>query len=68
VAPNGLVLRYFDVCGEEVVPASGGELEAAERARIRRVTVALTLREAAGAAITAEVASMLRNRQALRCE
>ena len=68
VPADGLVLRYFDACGEELVPATGSELAAAERARVRRVTIALSVREVDGRAIAAQAESTLRNRQALRCE
>ncbi|HUE38927.1 MAG TPA: hypothetical protein VMR29_05445, partial [Candidatus Binatia bacterium] len=43
VPADGLVLRYFDACGEELVPATGSELAAAERAQVRRVTIALSV-------------------------
>jgi Tfp pilus assembly protein PilW len=67
VPPDGLWFRYFDACGEEVVPATGTELAAEERARVRSVDIRLTIREA-GAALAGEVNVTLRNRQGLRCE
>jgi len=68
VPADGLWFRYFDACGEEIVPATGTELAAAERARVRSVTVHLTTRAAGGDAVGGEVTSTLRNRQGLRCE
>jgi type II secretory pathway pseudopilin PulG len=67
VPADGLSFRYFDACDLEVVPARGGELAAEERPRVRRIAVALSVRETRDA-LVADVTATLRNRQTLRCE
>jgi Tfp pilus assembly protein PilW len=67
VPADGLLFRYFDVCGLEITPASGPELSADERAKVRRVAVSLVVRERGGETITAEASSALRNRTGLEC-
>jgi len=67
VPADGFRLRYFDACDREIVPPTAGELSAAERARVRRITVALTVRDAAGGSMSAETSAALRNRGDLRC-
>jgi len=66
VPRDGLVLRYFDACDAEVVPAAGAELAAADRARVRAVVVRLTVAER-GETVSSEARAALRNRGGLRC-
>lgn len=67
VPANGFHLRYFDACDGEIVPPAAGALSAAERARVRRIAVALTISDATGSSISAEVSAALRNRGDLKC-
>jgi Tfp pilus assembly protein PilW len=66
VPQDGLVIRYFDSCGSELVPPTGGELSPAERATVRAVTVRLTVVEDTET-VTSEARAALRNRETLRC-
>jgi Tfp pilus assembly protein PilW len=66
VPPRGLVFRYLDACGDEILPLAGPDLSAEERARVRSVAVGLTIQEGPESA-TDEVVSVLRNRWSLRC-
>jgi len=67
VPRDGLVVRYFDACGRELVPAPGGELSLEERATVRAVAVRLTVVEGTET-VTSEARAALRNRETLRCE
>jgi hypothetical protein len=67
VPANGLLFRYFDACGLEILPAAGPELSSEERSKVRRVDISLVVREPGGEAIAAEASSALRNRTRLEC-
>ncbi len=66
VSPGGLVFRYLDACGDEILPVTGLDLSAEERAHVRSVVIGLTIQEGSESA-TDEVATVLRNRRSLRC-
>jgi Tfp pilus assembly protein PilW len=66
VPRDGLVLRYFDACGAELVPTAGVELSADDRARVRAVVARLTVVER-GETVATEARAALRNRGTLRC-
>jgi type II secretory pathway pseudopilin PulG len=68
VPPNGLAFTYFDACDEEIPVPSGGGLDDANRARVRRIAVHFVARQAGGDAIAADTTATLRNREDLRCE
>ena len=67
VPADGLVVRYFDACDEEVVVPAGGELDEVDRRRVRRLEIRLVVRERGGEMLTSETTAALRNRQRLRC-
>ncbi len=68
VPANGFELRYLDACGAEVIAASGASLTAEERARVRSVAARLNVTQPGIGAVSADIVSTLRNREALRCE
>ena len=65
---GGLVFRYFDACDDEVAVPPSGELAEADRRRVRRIAIRLTVREGSRESITNEATAALRNRAGLRCE
>jgi hypothetical protein len=66
VPPRGLVFHYIDACGDEILPAGSTDLSLEERARVRSITVGLTIKE--GPESASELAVIeLRNRRNLRC-
>jgi Tfp pilus assembly protein PilW len=66
VPAGGLVFRYIDACGDEILPVVGTDLSGDERARVRSIVVGLTIKEGAESAGD-EVVIELRNRRGLRC-
>lgn len=62
VPAGGVRLRYFDASGTELT-GSGGVLDDAERARVRRVALALEVRETSG---SQSATTVLRTAAALR--
>jgi Tfp pilus assembly protein PilW len=68
VPTNGLVFRYFDPCDVEIPVPSGGGLDAAGRARVRRIAVHFLAQQPGGDAVAAATTATLRNRGELRCE
>lgn len=67
VPPGGLVFRYFDACGGELVPGVTG-LDAATRPRVASVRVRLVLEDPASRErVEAGTVVALRNRQELAC-
>ena len=66
VSAGGLVFHYLGACGDEILPVAGTDLSADERARVRSITVGLTIKEGVESAAD-EVAAALRNRRSLRC-
>jgi Tfp pilus assembly protein PilW len=66
VPAGGLVFRYIDACGDEILPVFGTDLSVDERARVRSIAVGLTIKEGAESAGD-EVVIELRNRRRLRC-
>lgn len=68
VREGGLRFRYFDACGDELVPPAGGSLAAAERRRVTALEITLLAEhEDSGLAETVVGRATLRNRRALRC-
>jgi Tfp pilus assembly protein PilW len=66
VSAGGLVFRYLDACGDEILPAAGTDLSADERPRVRSIAVGLTIKEGAES-VAEELTAALRNRRSLRC-
>jgi len=68
VPPQGLVVRYFDACDDELALAPGSTLDADARSRVRRMTIRLLAQDPRGEVLEAETGIALRNRHTLRCE
>lgn len=66
VPAGGLVFRYLDACGDEILPAAGTDLSADERPRVRSIAVGLTIKEGVES-VAEELTAALRNRRSLRC-
>jgi Tfp pilus assembly protein PilW len=66
VPGRGLVFRYMDACGDEVLPVGGTDLSLDERARVRSIAVGLTTTEGTESASDLAIIE-LRNRRNLRC-
>jgi len=66
VPRRGLLFRYLDPCGDEILPTGGTELSPDERARVRSIAIGLTTKEGTESASDLAIIE-LRNRRNLRC-